>query len=329
MDRPRVFIGERIPIEVEKYIGKFCDYEKWDSNEKIPRDELLRKLRDKDGVILSSLKIDEELLDNSPKLRAVSNISVGYNNFDLNAMKKRNVIGTNTPGILDDTVADLIMGIILSAARRIPELDKYVKDGKWKIKDYENLYGVDVHHSTIGIIGMGRIGEALAKRAKLGFDAEVIYYNRNRRLDVEEKLGVRYCNFKELLGKSDFIVLMTPLTSETYHLIDFEEFSMMKKTAIFINTSRGKTINEKALIEALKNKTILGAGLDVFDIEPVEPDNELLKMSNVISLPHLGSATKKTSFDMAMLAAQNLVSALLEGKTPNIVPELRELGSDV
>ena len=201
MDRPRVFIGERIPIEVEKYIGKFCDYEKWDSNEKIPRDELLRKLRDKDGVILSSLKIDEELLDNSPKLRAVSNISVGYNNFDLNAMKKRNVIGTNTPGILDDTVADLIMGIILSAARRIPELDKYVKDGKWKIKDYENLYGVDVHHSTIGIIGMGRIGEALAKRAKLGFDAEVIYYNRNRRLDVEEKLGVRYCNFKELFRR--------------------------------------------------------------------------------------------------------------------------------
>lgn len=324
MDRPKVFIGEHIPVEVEKYIGQFCDYEKWDSTEIMPRDELLRSLSDKDGAILHAIKIDEELLANAPKLRVVSNISVGYNNFDLEAMKKRNVIGTNTPGILDDTVADLIMGIILSVARRIPELDKYVKDGNWKLKDYETLFGVDVHHSTIGIIGMGRIGEALAKRAKLGFDAEVIYYNRNRKLDVEEKLGVRYCNFKELLGKSDFVVLMTPLTSETYHLMDFQEFNMMKKTAIFINTSRGKTINEKALIEALKNKTILGAGLDVFDVEPVAHDNELLKMSNVVTLPHLGSATEKTSFDMAMLAAENLVKALLEGNPPNIVPELKK-----
>lgn len=324
MDRPKVFIGEHIPVEVEKYIGEFCDYEIWDSTEEMPREELFRKLSDKDGAILHSLKIDEELLDNAPKLRVISNISVGYNNFDLEVMKKRNVIGTNTPGILSDTVADLIMGIILSAARRIPEMDRYVKDGNWKLKDYETLFGVDVHHSTIGIIGMGRIGEAVAKRAKLGFDAEVIYYNRNRRLDVEEKLGIRYCDFKELLGKSDFVVLMTPLTNETYHLMDFEEFSKMKKTSIFINASRGKTVNEKALIDALKNKTILGAGLDVYDVEPVEQDNELLKMPSVVTLPHLGSATEKTSFDMAMLAAENLVKALQDRNPPNIVPELKK-----
>lgn len=324
MIKPKVYITSQIPIEVERYIGEFCDYEKWDSEEIIPREELLRQLKYVEGIIIDGVRVDEELLNSAPNLRVVSNISVGYNNLDLEAMKKRNIIGTNTPKVLDDTVADLIIGLMLAVARRIPEMDRYVKNGQWNLKDYPTLFGVDVHHSTIGIIGMGRIGEVVAKRAKLGFDAEVLYYNRRKRLDVEEKLGISYCELKELLSKSDFVVLMTPLTSETQHLMDFEEFKYMKKTAFFINASRGQTVNESALIQALKSRSIAGAGLDVYENEPVDKSSQLLKMPNVVTLPHLGSGTDKTSFDMGMLAAQNLVKALLDGDPPNIVPELKK-----
>lgn len=323
MTKPKVYIAEIIPEEIEKYIAKHCEYEKWDLEEKIPRDILLQKLADKDGVILTGNKIDEEFLEHAPKLKAVSNISVGYNNFDLEAMKKRKVIGTNTPYVLDDTVADLIFGLMLSSARRIPELDRYVKDNNWTPRNDENLYGLDVHHATLGIIGMGRIGEAVAKRAKLGFNMDVLYYNRNRKEETEKTIGIKYCDFNSLLEKSDFIVLMTPLTKETYHLIDTDEFNRMKNTAIFINVSRGQTVNEKALIEALENKKIYGAGLDVYEIEPIISDNPLLKMPNVVTLPHIGSATEKTRFDMCMVAAENLVKAVLGETNLNVVTELK------
>lgn len=324
MNKPKVYIARSIPREVERYIGEFCDYEKWESEEEIPRGVLLNKLSDKDGAILTGIKIDEELLESAPKLKVVTNISVGYNNFNLEAMKARGVIGTNTPYVLDDTVADLIFGLILSTARRISELDNYVKNEKWGVGDDETLFGVDVHHSTIGIIGMGRIGEAVAKRARLGFDMDVLYYNRNRRPEVEEKLEAKYSSLDTLLEKSDFIVLMTPLTKETYHLIDSDEFNKMKKTAIFINASRGQTVNEQALIEALQNKKILGAGLDVYEREPINIDNLLLKMHNVVTLPHIGSATEKTRLNMAKTAGESLVKAL-QGEVPsNVVPELKK-----
>ena len=324
MKRPKVYIAKEICKEAEDYIGKFCDYEKWKVEKQITRKELIKKLADKEGVLLSGIKIDEELLNYASKLRVVSTISVGYNNFDLNLMKERNIIGTNTPNVLDNTVADLIFGLILSVARRICELDKYVKDGKWKADDDKNLFGVNVHHSTLGIIGMGRIGEVVAKRAKLGFDMDVLYHNRSRKNDVEERLGVKYSDIQPLLKKSDFILLMTPLTDKTFHLIDSEEFSMMKKTAIFINASRGQTVNEQALIEALQNNEILGAGLDVYDKEPISVENPLLKMANVVTLPHLGSAVEKTRSDMAILAAKSLVKALLGENPSTVVPELRE-----
>ena len=323
MIKPKIYIAEPIPKEVEEYIAEYCDYEKWEGEQAIQRNVLLDKLSDKDGVLLSGVAIDAELLDRAPKLRVVSSISVGYNNFDLQVMKERNIIGTNTPGVLDDTVADLIFGLILSSARRIAELDRYVKNGNWKKGDNKNIFGVDVHHSTLGIIGMGRIGEAVAKRAKLGFDMEVCYHNRSRKKDVEGRLGVEYCELKELLAKSDFIVLMTPLSDATRHLIDSEQFGIMKDTAIFINASRGQVVNEQALIEALKNGKVLGAGLDVYEKEPVDPENPLLKMANVVTVPHIGSATNKTRLDMAMLAAQNLVKGLLGEIPPNIVPELK------
>ncbi|ERI95457.1 putative glyoxylate/hydroxypyruvate reductase B [Clostridiales bacterium oral taxon 876 str. F0540] len=325
MNKPKVYIASSIHEEVLNYISKYCDYEIWDKEGSISRDELKQKLKDKAGVMHTGIKIDEDLLQHAPNLKVVSNITVGYNNFDIDAMKKRKVIGTNTPYVLDDTVADLIFGLILSAARRITELDRYVKDGNWKSSDDKNLYGTDVHHTTLGIIGMGRIGEAVAKRAKLGFDMDVIYYNRKRKEETEKKLGVRYSDMDTILGKSDFIVLMTPLTKDTYHMLDAEQFNKMKNTAIFINASRGQTVNEEALTEALINKKILAAGLDVYEIEPVDKENPLLKMKNVVALPHIGSATARTRFDMAMTAAENLVKGVL-GEVPKyVVPELKDL----
>ncbi len=324
MGKHKVYIAQKIPKKVEEYIANFCDYEKWEGEGPIPRSELLKKIHDKEGLLLAGISIDEELLNHAPKLKVVSNASVGYNNFDLKAMKVRGIIGTNTPGVLDDSVADLIFALMLSTARRITELDKYMKDGKWKLEDNENLFGLDIHHATVGIIGMGRIGEAVAKKAKFGFDMEILYYNRNRKYEIEESLGVKYCNFEDLLKQSDFIVLMTPLNNNTYHLIDSKEFDLMKREAIFINASRGQTVNEKALIEALENRKIFGAGLDVYDKEPIEPDNPLLKMSNVVTVPHIGSATEKTRSKMAMLAVTNLVKALSGEKAPNVVPELDE-----
>lgn len=214
------------------------------------------------------------------------------------------------------------MGLMLSTSRRLVELDRYVKDNKWVPSDEENVYGLDVHHATLGIVGMGRIGEVVAKRAKFGFDMDILYYNRNRNKTVENSLGAKYCDLDSLLQKSDFIVVMVPLTKDTYHLIDVKEFNKMKSSAIFINASRGQTVNEKALIEALENNKIYAAGLDVYEMEPIDINNPLLKMSNVVALPHIGSATRKTRNAMCMLAAENLVKALLGETPPNVVPEL-------
>ncbi|MFD3448837.1 2-hydroxyacid dehydrogenase [Microbacteriaceae bacterium 4G12] len=312
----KVYIAEHVPKQVEEYIGQHYEYEKWTGTGKIPRDVLLEKVRDKHGLLNFGAKIDAELLQAAPNLQVVSNISVGYDNFDLTAMKERNIIGTNTPYVLDDTVADLIFGLMLTAARRICELDTFVKEGKWKKEISKEHFGIDVHHATLGIIGMGRIGEAVAKRAKFGFDMDILYYNRRRKEEAERTYGATYCELDELLQKSDFIVLMTPLTTETYHLIDEREFSLMKETAVFINASRGQTVNEAALVRALQEQQIYAAGVDTFTVEPVEKDNPLLQLKNIVTLPHAGSATLKTRRNMAMVAAKNLVTAL-QGNTPS------------
>jgi gluconate 2-dehydrogenase len=320
--KPKVFIDRPIPAKVEEYIAEHCSYSIWNSKERIPPDVLREKLAEADGLLTSGRKIDSNLLEMAPRLRAVSTISVGYNHFDVAAMKARGVIGTNTPDVLNETVADLVFALILSAARRIPELDRYVKEGLWKPGDNENLFGIDVHHASLGIIGMGRIGEAIARRAKLGFGMEVSYCNRSRRPAAEQQFGAVYMTLEQLLRTSDFIVLMTPLTPDTTRMIGREQFRMMKRTAIFINASRGQTVDEAALIEALQEGTIRAAGLDVFEREPVAADNPLLRMPNVVTLPHIGSATARTRFDMAMLAARNLVLAVTGQKPPNVVAEL-------
>ncbi|CAB1255195.1 2-hydroxyacid dehydrogenase [Clostridium sp. MT-14] len=325
MDRPKVFIAKPVPKEVEEFIAKYCDYKKWDSDSEISEGELIKNLKDVEGLLTSGTKINDRILAHSPRLKVVSDISVGYDNFEINAMKQRKVIGTNTPFVLNETVSDLIMTLIMSTARRISELDSYVKKGKWKKDIDSNLFGVDINHATLGIIGMGRIGECVARKAKFGFNMNVLYHNRNRRLNIENELGVQYESLDDLLKKSDFISVMVPYNKNTYHIIDYKEFDLMKKSAIFINASRGQTVNEKALVDALNNNKILAAGLDVYETEPIDPENPLLKMTNVITLPHIGSATAKTRFDMAMLAAENLVKAVLGKTVPNMVPELKDL----
>ncbi|MDF2504355.1 D-glycerate dehydrogenase [Clostridium sp.] len=324
MIRPKVYIAKHFPKEVIQYMQEHCDCEEWEGEGEISRETLLSNISDKDGVILTSIKIDKEFLEYAPNLKVVSNMSVGYDNFDLEAMKSRNIIGTNTPGVLDNSVADLIFGLILSSSRRIVECDKYVRQGKWKSQYDENYYGIDVYGKTIGIIGMGRIGEAIAKRAKFGFDMNVFYHNRSRKIEVEKNLGVKYSDLESLLKKSDFVVLMTPFTKETYRLMSVNEFNLMKKTAVFINASRGQTVDEKALIEALKTGEIYAAGLDVYEKEPIEANNELLKLNNVVVLPHLGSATWETRNDMARVSAENMVKALVGEIAPNIVSELKK-----
>lgn len=324
--KPKVFITKLIPKEVEEYIAKHCDYKIWDKLEPIPENVLLEEIADIDGLMTSKGVITPEFLEKAPNLKIVSNIAVGYDTFDIEVMKKRNVIGTHTPYVLDESVADLAFGLILSAARRIPEFHNLVKSGNWnKDKHETEFYGQDVHHATMGIIGMGRIAEKIARRASLGFEMNVLYHNRSRKPELEEKYGMTYCEIETLLRESDFVVAMLPLTEATYHYIGEKQFNEMKPTAFFINCSRGQVVDEIVLIEALKSGKIAGAGLDVFEIEPIEKDNPLLTMENVVTLPHIGSATAQTRFDMAMMAAENLVAGLTGKTPPNVVPELRKM----
>ncbi|WHY86837.1 D-glycerate dehydrogenase [Neobacillus novalis] len=313
--KPKVIVYKKVDQRVLDFIQKTCEivyFEKLDSN---TYPAFLHELKNANGIIGSGLKVDGELLENAPQLKIVSNISVGYDNLQLSALSARGIMATNTPEVLNDSVADTIIGLILSTARRMPELDQFVKTGQWKTNLEEPWFGIDVHHKVLGIIGMGGIGSAVAKRAHLGFDMEILYHNRSRNRDAEEKYNAMYCSREELLKKSDFVCLMTPLTPKTEKLMGKREFELMKESAIFINCSRGKTVDEEALIHALQTGEIYGAGLDVFVQEPINLDNPLISMENVVTLPHIGSATYETRFKMAMLAATNLVSGI-NGEIP-------------
>ncbi|WP_099159761.1 2-hydroxyacid dehydrogenase [Virgibacillus ndiopensis] len=280
----------------------------------------LKHLSQAEGIIGLELVVDRELLDQAPNLKIVSNVSVGYNNLNLDELKRRNIMATNTPGVLTDTVADTVFGILIATARRIPELDQFVKNGEWTSEAVEpDQFGTNVHHKKLGIIGMGRIGQAIAKRAHFGFDMDILYHSRTQKPSVEEKFAATYCELNELLSESDFICLITPLTPETEGLIGKREFQLMKKSAIFINGSRGKTVVEQDLIDALKAGAIAGAGLDVFEKEPIDPGNPLLKMKNVVSTPHIGSSTHETELEMSKLAAINLEAGLNGEKPPNLI----------
>ncbi|MBY0223472.1 MULTISPECIES: 2-hydroxyacid dehydrogenase [Sporosarcina] len=324
--KPKVFIAKPIPQEVEDYIAQHCEYKIWNKEEAIPKSELLKEVAEVEGLMTPKGVITKEFLTYAPHLKVVSNIAVGYDAFDTEAMRERRVIGTHTPYVLDDSVADLVFGLLLSAGRRIVEFDRYVKEGKWeKPLDSREFYGKDIHHATIGIIGLGRIGEKIMKRASAGFDMKVLYHNRSRKIELENQYGVLYRDIDDLLRESDYVVVMLPLNESTTHIIGKGQFELMKNDAVFINCSRGKVVDEQALISALQNNEIRAAGLDVFEIEPIEKDNPLLKMNNVITLPHIGSCTNNTRFDMAMTAAENMVAALTNQTPPNVVKELQDL----
>lgn len=281
--------------------------------------EFLHHLKDADGLIGFSNYIKPEQIKQAENLKIISNVSVGYNNLPIDFLTEQNIMATNTPDVLTDTVADVIFGLLIATARKIPQVDRYVKAGKWKVPLPIEMYGVDVHHKTIGIIGMGRIGQAIAQRAHLGFNMNVLYYNRSRKYDAEEKFKATYVSLKQLLQQSDYVVLMTPLTEETEGLLGIDEFKQMKQSAIFINGSRGKTIVEKDLIHALETGEIKAAGLDVFEKEPVDQTNPLLHMSNVVTLPHIGSSTIETETKMSELAVKNLIQGLNGEKPTSLI----------
>ncbi|MFS0655168.1 2-hydroxyacid dehydrogenase [Bacillus sp. 179-C3.3 HS] len=321
--KPHIFVAKPLPASFEEILKDHCTYEVWQSKEPIPKEVLFEKLQHADGLLTSGTKIDQELLDHAPKLKVVSNHSVGYDNFDLDAMRRKGVIGTHTPFTLDHTVADLAFALILSSARRIAELDRFIREGNWTTTvQEEELFGIDVHHKTIGIIGMGRIGEQVAKRAAHGFDMNVLYHNRSRNEKAESAYDAVYCTLDDLLTEADIIVLITPLTDETYHMIGEREFRLMKKTALFVNISRGETVDEQSLIQALKDGWIRGAGLDVFVQEPLQEDHPFKTMNQVTLAPHIGSSTELTRDAMLKRAIHNVIHAI-DGKAPvDIVKEL-------
>jgi lactate dehydrogenase-like 2-hydroxyacid dehydrogenase len=279
-------------------------------------EELARHLQGASGAMATVMdKFDEPVLAQCPDLKVISNIAVGYNNIDVPAATKRGIKVTNTPGVLDDTTADLTWSLLMAAARRIPEADAYVRRGDWKIAfGVQYFLGQDIHHATLGIIGMGRIGQAIAKRA-LGFDMRVVYNNRSRLADSDEqRLNATWVERDDLLAQSDFVVVMAPYSPATHHLIGAAEIAKMKPTAILVNSARGGVVDDAALVDALKAKRIAGAGLDVFEGEP-KLNPEFLKLPNVALTPHIGSASRATRIIMCNTAAANM-TAVLEGREP-------------
>lgn len=262
------------------------------------------------GLLGSSEKVDAALLDEMPALKATSTVSVGYDNFDVAALSERHIALMHTPTVLTETVADAVMTLVLTTARRALEAANRVKAGEWTESIGPDWFGCDVHHKTLGIIGMGRIGMALAQRAHCGFGMPILYNARKPHPQAESQYNARYCKLDQLLAESDFVCVILPLNHETRHMIGAAEFARMKSTAIFINAGRGPVVDEQALITALKNGAISAAGLDVFEKEPLPIGSPLLTMNNVVALPHIGSATHETRFNMAANAVDNLLNAL-------------------
>jgi glyoxylate reductase len=295
----------------------------WDEDCPVPHEVLVRETAKADGLLcLLTERVDAHLLDAAPGLKVIANMAVGYDNIDVAAATARGVPVTNTPGVLTETTADLAWALLMAAARRIVESDTFTRAGRWRHWSPTLLLGQDIHHATLGIVGLGRIGAEVAKRGR-GFDMRILYTGRSRQPERERELGVEYAELDELLRQSDFVTIHTPLNAETRHLIGARELELMKPTAILINSARGPIVDQKALTEALIHGWIGGAALDVFEEEPIAPDDPLLTLDNVVVLPHIGSATTATRGKMARIAAENLLAALAGRKPPNLVnPEV-------
>jgi glyoxylate reductase len=321
MTKPRVFVTRVMAQEALDKIAQATEMEVWPEELPPPYEVLLEKARDAEGLAtLLSDRIDAALMDKAPKLKVVSNMAVGYDNISIAEATKRHIFVSNTPGVLNETTADLAFTLLMAAARRVVEAANYTSKGRWKTWGPKILLGQDINNATLGIIGLGRIGSEVAKRGR-GFNMKVLYYDEIRQSEEKERqLGVEYIpELAKLLSGSDFISVHVPLLPQTHHLIGAAEFALMKPTAVFINTSRGPVVDQRALYEALKSGQIFAAAIDVTEVEPIPPDDPLLTLDNIIITPHIASASFTTRKNMALMAAENLLAGLRGQTPPNCV----------
>ncbi|MDN5360613.1 MAG: glyoxylate reductase [Thermotogaceae bacterium] len=310
MKKEKVFITRRIPEKGIELLQKQYEVEVWSDEEPIPRDILLSKIQNFGGLVcMLSDKIDKELMDQAPKLKVIANYAVGFDNIDVKYASKKGIKVGNTPGVLTETTADLAFSLLMAASRRITEAVEYVKAGKWHTWGPRLLLGYDVWGSTLGVIGFGRIGQAMARRG-LGFGMKVLYHSRTPKPEAEEAMDVEYASLDEIYSQSDYISLHINLNESSKGLIDKKALNQMKSNCILINTARGAVINTEDLIDALETSKIAGAGLDVTDPEPIPSDSKLLKLNNCIVVPHIGSASYATRSKMSVMAAENVIAAL-------------------
>jgi len=317
--KPKVLVTREVFDEVLAFLGAELDVDANQQDRPLSAQELHERMADKDGVMCALTdRIDAGLIAACPRLRAVCNIAVGYNNIDVPACTARGIAVTNTPGVLDETTADLVWALMLATARRLTEAEAYLRAGQWTGWYLKQMLGTDVHHATLGIVGMGRIGQVIARRA-LGFEMQVLYHNRSPlSAEIESALKARYVGMDELLARADFVVLQVPYSPATHHLIGAAELAKMKPSAILVNAARGGVVDDTALIDALQRGVIRAAGLDVFEDEPkLHPG--FLALRNVVLAPHIGSSTRETRLAMAMTAATNLLAAMTGRGPPNVV----------
>jgi glyoxylate reductase len=322
--RPKVLVSRPLQQSVIERISEHCEVLVHPIDEPMPGDLLAEALRDVDGLMCVGVRVSKEIIDGSLKLRVISNVAVGYDNIDVDACNAKGILVTNTPDVLTEATADVAFALILAAARRVVEGDRYVREGRWSQWEWNALWGAEIHGKTLGLYGFGRIAQATARRGR-GFSMRILYHARHRISDeIEKSLGAEFVDRNTLLRESDFLSLHVPLIPETRHAVSTPQLTLMKPTAYLINTARGPVVDEQALAQALQEGTIAGAGLDVFENEPkVHP--ALLTMNNVTLLPHVGSATDHTRLRMAMLASENLLAALRGERpahlvNPNVLP---------
>ena len=313
--QPKIYVTRRLPEAALAPLRTCGEVQVWESDHAIPRETLLQEIIDTVALLgMVTERIDDDLLDHAPQLKLVANMAVGYDNVDVPALTRRGVVLTNTPGVLTETTADLTFALMLGIARRIGEGERRVRAGRWPVWSPFVFLGTDVHHATLGIIGLGRIGIEVAKRAR-GFDMRVLYHNRSQNKDAEEQLGCTRVDMDTLLSESDFVVVLVPLGPQTHRLISAPQLKKMKPTAFLVNAARGPIVDAPALYEALRDNVIAGAALDVTDPEPLPADDPLLTLDNCLVVPHVGSASIATRTRMATLAAEN-IAAFLSGRRP-------------
>ena len=319
MAKPKVFVTRIIPDKGLDLVKESCDADVWEGELPPPREDILKRVQDVDGLLsLLTDKVDSEVMDAAgPQLKVISNYAVGFDNIDVSAAAARGIPIGNTPDVLTDATADFSFALMMSAGRRVLEGDRYVRDGKWKTWGPMLLRGSEIKDATLGLIGFGRIGKAMARRAS-GFDMRVIYYDPSKQ-DQDNELNAIPVDFETLLKESDFISLHTPLKPDTRHLIDAKALSLMKSTTVLVNTARGSVVDMDALHDALKEKRIFAAGLDVTDPEPLPSNHPLLTLDNLIIAPHIASASVTARSNMAFLAAKNLVAGLKRERLPHCV----------